>query len=100
MEKTWRGGWRFDSEDMTMQLDGTAMSGDRVKYEVELDAFRNSAEILDSIAQITKKNWATPEIVFGFVVALDDLLDLQANVCSFGSDRTIDPLKVIRTRFS
>ena len=100
MHKTYRCGWHYDSKASVLRLEGTQMSGAFVDYEVDLGACRNSAEILDWIAQVAKKNWITPEIVYGLVVALDDLLDLQASICGGGLDRDIDPSAVISSRLS
>ena len=30
------------------------------------------------------KRWATPEVIAGLLIALDDVLNLQVHLCSFG----------------
>lgn len=43
-----------------------------------------SAEVLDYLAQMAGKRWATPEVIAGLLIALDDVLNLQVHLCSFG----------------
>ena len=47
-----------------------------------------SAKVLDIIAQVSRKKWATPKVV------VDALLDLQANYCSLGSEQNRTPRDV------
>jgi hypothetical protein len=56
-------------------------------YPIDLETCNRSSEVLDWIAQITGKEWATDECIAGLVRALDDILDLQANLCSRGDDK-------------
>jgi len=51
-------------------------------YNVDLGRCKTSAQVLDWVIQVSKKNWATPELIGMLVVALDKELDLQANLCS------------------
>ena len=53
-----------------------------------------SAAVLDWIAQISQKAWATPKVVGDLVRLLDALLDLQANYCSSGSEQNSAPRNV------
>lgn len=53
-------------------------------YFVDLDRCRTPAEVLDHIAQVSAKTWCTPIVRSGLVVALDDVLLLQANLCGDG----------------
>jgi hypothetical protein len=55
-------------------------------YPINLDRFTSSAAMLDTIMQVARKTWATPECVAGLVLALDYLLHPQATLCSGGSD--------------
>ncbi len=57
------------------------------RYEIDLERCRTSAEILDWISQVQKKGWATPQLVGDMVEALDDLLNFQANYCSWGAEQ-------------
>jgi hypothetical protein len=58
-------------------------------YEVDLEDCTTSAQVLDWIMQIAGKNWGTRKCVGGLVEALNDLLRPQANLCSFGADKTL-----------
>ena len=75
------GTWRFDAELLTLTHFG------RYRYEIDLESCVDSAQVLDWVAQISRKTWATAKDVGGLVAALDALLDLQGRVCSGGFDR-------------
>lgn len=48
--------------------------------------------MLDCIAQVAGKVWATPDVVGNFVQALNDLLQPQAHLCSGGRAMTDDQI--------
>jgi hypothetical protein len=50
------------------------------QYELDLEALHGASRMLDMIAQVAMKTWATHEIIGGLVQALDDVFELQANV--------------------
>ena len=50
-------------------------------YEVSLERMPDAASVLDWIAQVSRKAWATPAVVGDLVRLLDALLHLQANYC-------------------
>ena len=77
------GDWRYDPNLFTLTYLPYG-------YEVELGTCANSAEILDWIAHVAGKGWGT-KCVGTFVLALDELLHLQANVCSGAVDHHFDP---------
>jgi hypothetical protein len=87
--ETW-GKWRFD--EAPFQLVHT------IGYFVNLAEMKDSANVLDWIAQLSNKSWAEPEDIGHFVRALDELMDLQANVCSYGSDGKLINVKDLVTR--
>ena len=58
-------------------------------YEIDLDSCRHSPEVLDWICQITGKSWADNACIAGLVRALNDVLEPQACLCSFGQHLTI-----------
>jgi hypothetical protein len=71
--------------------------GHRACYDISLSTCVRAAEVLDWIAQINKKSWATREMVGDLVRAFDDLFHLQAVFCSFGHTRPdIDPIAALR----
>jgi len=67
-------------------------------YEIDLERCRTSAEVLDWIFQVQGKTWATAEIVNNLLEALDDLLNPQGTLCSFGKSSTINPRELLRSR--
>ena len=86
----WWGDWCF-MENNTLELLTTPYghANEFSVYWVDLDRVRSSAEVLDWIAQISKKTWCTEKILANLVWALDDILDLQQNYCSFGIERKL-----------
>jgi hypothetical protein len=71
-------------------------------YPIALDEATTSAQVLDWIAQVSHKNWATPKTVGELVTLFDAILQLQANLCSGGqhlciqAQDAIDLLDVFR----
>jgi hypothetical protein len=59
-------------------------------YDIDLEGCTTSAAVLDWIAQVEGKVWATPSDVGYLVAALCDLLNPQANLCSLGEPTTIE----------
>jgi hypothetical protein len=85
------GPWIFHRKALELEYRGG-------HYFVDLARCRSSAEVLDWIAQVSGKAWITREDVGYFVEALDDLLDLQGNICGFGFDYRIVPAEILQTR--
>jgi hypothetical protein len=56
-------------------------------YEVDLERCPTAAAVLDWIAQVEQKGWASPTVVGHLVAALCDLLDPQAHLCSWGMNQ-------------
>ncbi len=85
-EEHW-GPWRLQprSRALVIQVDSA------YRYKVALDHCLDSAGCLDWIAQVAGKAWATPEVVKGLVVALDDVLDLQGALCPMGRPGSLTP---------
>lgn len=80
------GPWQLDPEvpalfiprDLDNPVDGDDL------YWWPLDKCCDSPQVLDFLFQVNAKTWATVEIRAGLLNALDDVLDPQANLCSFG----------------
>lgn len=85
-EQSW-GPWQFHADILTLLL----TDKDGLEYEIDLEGITDSATMLDWIFQIRMKTWATDEIVGCLVTAFSDLFSPQANLCSFGKNKTIDP---------
>ena len=90
------GSWQYHSDNFTLEC----RDEHGYLYEIDLERCRTSAEVLDWIFQISKKTWAIPAIRSDLLLALDDLLDPQANLCSFGTDNPINPREVLLLRES
>ena len=72
--------WDYDPDNMVMtHLIGGRQGG--TPYEIPFDKMSDSAAVLDWIAQVAQKTWATPRIVGDMVLLLDAVLDLQGNYC-------------------
>jgi hypothetical protein len=80
------GPWRYDAERLVLVYDDPA--GEEA-YEIDLEECRDSAEVLARILPLSQKAWMAREAVGHLVQAFDDLLDPQANLCSFGRSRRL-----------
>lgn len=86
------GDWRYNPNSFTLTY---LPHG----YEVNLEECTDSAHVLDWIAQIASKTWGT-KAVGSFVLALNELLYLQHNVCGFGQNHQFDPTEWLKERRS
>jgi hypothetical protein len=86
------GDWWYSQKNLTLEF-----HGERDGYEVDLERCNTPAQAMDWIFQIAGKNWATPEVLGHLIQALDDLLEPQANLCSFGHRKTMDVRKHLCT---
>jgi len=81
------GNWRFDLRHKLLIISKTLGDGPiQDIYEVDLDECNSSAQILDWIAQVSDKTWASREDIGYLVMALDDLLGLQGAFCGGGRE--------------
>jgi len=85
------GFWHLDRKLLTLTLSADSPSG--YEYEIDLERFVSSGEMLDFIMQIASKSWATPEIIGTFVMALNDIFYPQANLCTWGQELRIKNIK-------
>jgi hypothetical protein len=85
--KRW-GGWWLEHRHLAYPA---YVGGD---YPINLDRFTSSAQVLDMIAQVSMKSWATPECVAGLVRAINDVLHLQGRLCSCGKDMRLTPAQI------
>lgn len=83
-QRDW-GPWTLDGDpvDPELRLDGGR------RYAISLVRCRTPAEVLDWICQVAKKNWADDAVLAGLVRALNDILNPQANLCSFGRSKPL-----------
>jgi hypothetical protein len=78
------GKWKLDRDRRAIYYDGPH------DYWFSLGQMNNSAEVLDWIVELHEKSWATPEDIGNLVAALDDIFDLQNNMCGCGIDHRFD----------
>ena len=72
-------GWALKTE--TREL----INAERPDYGIDMDEITTSAELLDWIMQLHERT-----NIEGLVQALDDILHIQHNYCSFGNSLTAD----------
>lgn len=77
------GGWKLKKNTCTLVYDGG------FGYPLDLERFTNPVEVLDMIAQVEQKTWATDACLAGLVRALNDILKLQQNLCGSGVSKTL-----------
>lgn len=68
---------------------------DRRWYEIDLDRCLTSSQVLDWIMQVNAKSLDMD--IAGLVNALDDVLNPQHNLCSFGGDRALTKADIQRS---
>jgi hypothetical protein len=74
------GPWHIDRESCVLWTDAPGY-----RYEIDLKDCTTSARVLDGICQIAGKQWKDRNcVIAGLVTALDDVLNPQAHLCSFG----------------
>ena len=78
------GPWRFDARLLTITHEDTG-------YEIDLEELTTSARLLDCIFQTRNKTWCSCEDAGALLAALQELLDPQANLCSWGVDKCLEP---------
>lgn len=80
--------WRLNADNLTL------VCGTWQRYYVDLERCTTAAETLDWIIQISNKLWATPRLMVGLLHALDDVLNLQGTLCSFGRSRRLSKSRI------
>lgn len=86
--KTW-GPWKLNAQTRVLWVNGRWGATGYGYYEVDLDRCLTSGQVLDWIVQVGRKVWCDDRMLAGLVRALNDVIDLQGRVCSFGSQRAI-----------
>lgn len=82
------GPWRlYPSTLVLVHIDADGYEG----YEVDLEDCLTPGEVCDWIFQIAGKGWADDRTVAGLVRVLDEVLEPQANLCSFGGSKAMPP---------
>jgi hypothetical protein len=104
------GGWVLDSERLALVYDAEPVMrgrGDEKyvafygRYEINVERICQSSQVLDWICQIRGKRWATSIAMRDLIEAFDDIFALQANFCSFGSNKIIgNPTAFLKCRIA
>lgn len=79
--KRW-GHWEYKKNNLTL-----VFRGSEGQYEVDLERCNTSSEILDSILQISQKQWITPEDIGNLVRALDELAGHGLQAICYGNTK-------------
>ena len=85
------GRWTFDPEAQTLDHEEG--------YWIPLSEMNNSTTMLDWIFQIAAKSWASAEDLGQLLVAIREIFDPQANICSMGIDRPFNAGEWLSRRF-
>src|SRR5688500_12347552 len=90
--KRW-GSWKFDASQFELVHDSGCV-------HIDLERCNSSAEVLDVIAQQAGKSreCLPAEDIGDLVIAFNELLRLQANVCSCGRDKRVTDVKALIER--
>lgn len=84
---TW-GRWTYDERALVLCYHDDA---GRWLYEIDLERIRDGAELLDWVAQVAGKRWASEADLGHLVRALGELADgIQAHFCGLGVNRRFD----------
>lgn len=88
------GPWKYVKSNLTLVY---APRDRHWHYEVDLERCNTSAQMLDWIFQLRTKreDLVSAEDIGHFVAALDDLLNPQANICSFGTDSRLNTTRYL-----
>lgn len=92
LHKHW-GGWQFVRSNYTL------IHLDAPYYEIDLDRIHDSATMLDFIFQVTSKEWMTIEDRINLIEAFREIFDPQANLCSWGQSKEIEPVSFLREKY-
>lgn len=81
--------WEYDSKEGFLTFPDNG-------YEVNLLEHTDSAKVLDTIIQISKKTWADDAAIAGLVMAFNRIFDPQAHLCSGGANRKVTKEEIAR----
>lgn len=70
------------------------------QYSIRLESMTSSAPVLDWIAQLSEKTWASREDIGYLVEALDDIFGLQGAFCGDEKDKRLNAKAFLAERYS
>lgn len=62
---------------------------DSGEYWTNIERLQDSGAILDFIAQVSQKQWASPAIIGELVLIIDEVISLQGSVCGNGVNKKL-----------
>ena len=86
------GNWTLDTKNRSLDY-----RHDR--YSIRLESMTSSAPVLDWIAQLNMKTWASREHIGYLVEALDDIFGLQAAFCGSEKDKRLNAKAFLAERY-
>lgn len=89
------GGWHL----LVPTLELAYRDGSRTLYLIDLERCGTAAQVLDWIFQLRGKTWCSPTDIGHLADAFRDILDPQANLCSFGAAKSLDAAGHLRRRY-
>ena len=92
--RQWR---RWHLHVRTQELVYRDQRGDR--YAIDLERCATSAQVLDWLMQMRGKSWCSTTDIGYLADAFRDILDPQANLCSFGASKTLVVTTYLRERY-
>ncbi len=80
-------------------LELTYEKAGRTLYRIDLERCGTAAQVLDWLFQLRAKTWCSPTDVGHLANAFRDILDPQANLCSFGRAKVLEVTPYLRRRY-
>jgi hypothetical protein len=90
------GNWTLDAENRSLDYKNDKYS---FGYRINLESLTSSAPVLDWIAQVSEKTWATREDIGYLVQAFDEIFGLQGSFCGVARDKEINAKSFFRERY-
>jgi hypothetical protein len=87
------GNWTYDDSNQILRYESHGSD-----CEIDLVEVRTSAAMLDWIFQLRHKSWITAQDLADLLEAFDDLLDPQANYCSWGEEQNPEVLEILEAK--
>ena len=66
--------WYYDPVSFTLNYE---IPDSAAVYQVLMETIYNSDKVLDWLAQVNSKTWATPQVVGDLVIILDEVVNLR-----------------------
>lgn len=89
------GAWHLQVRSLEL----TYEKAGRTFYRIDLERCGTAAQVLDWVFQLRAKTWCSPTDVGHLANAFRDILDPQANLCSFGRAKVLEVTPYLRRRY-